>query len=210
MTTRFCIIRHGETDWNTEKRLQGHVDISLNAMGEAQARSVRPGLAGQVFAAAYSSDLERAWRTAEIATEELDIAVLPAPTFRERHYGVYQGLTPAEALARHPDVHRHHTARSLDYDYETGESLLRFAARVMDGFAELAARHRGENVLVFTHGGVLDIIYRAAVGQDLEAPRDFSIPNAALNWLECRNGDWSLISWADTSHLDRALDEVAE
>lgn len=211
MTTRFCLIRHGETDWNAEKRLQGQIDIQLNAMGEAQARAVRPGLAKYDFSAAYSSDLARAWRTAQMATDGLRMpAVLPAPTFRERHYGVYQGLTAAEALARHPEVHRHHATRNLEYDYETGESLCDFAVRVMDGFTELAARHRGETIVVFTHGGVLDIIYRVATGRGLEEPRDFPIPNAALNWLECQGGDWSLISWADTAHLSRTLDEVAE
>lgn len=92
-STRFCLVRYGETDWNAEKRLQGQADIGLNATG----RAMRAGLRAMRFAAAYSSDLARAWHTAEIATAGTEPAVLPAPTFRERHYGAHQGLTAAEA-----------------------------------------------------------------------------------------------------------------
>ena len=215
MTTRFCLIRHGETDWNTEKRLQGQMDIGLNAMGEAQALALRPGLIGHHFDAAYSSDLQRAWRTAQIALgKDKDPrhppTLRPAPALRERHYGVYQGLTSAEAQISHPEAHHCHHTRQLDYDYETGESLLTFSARVIEGLEALAARHRGGTVLAFTHGGVLDIVYRAAVGRTLDTPRDFPVPNAALNWLAYSDGKWLLESWADIHHLTRTLDEVAE
>lgn len=208
--TRFCLIRHGETDWNGEKRIQGHIDIDLNAAGEAQARAVGQGLAAHSFAAAYSSDLLRAWRTAQIATTGLGLAVSPAPTFRERHFGVLQGVTSQEARVQYPDVFHHHHARTPDYDYKGGESLIVFAARVMAGLEALAARHAGQNVLIFTHGGVLDVVHRAATGRALDAPRDFTLPNAAFNWVERGPDGWRLISWADCSHLDRALDEVLE
>lgn len=206
--TRFCLVRHGETDWNGEKRIQGQIDIDLNAAGEAQARAVRQGLRGHAFAAAYSSDLRRAWSTARIATEGLGLSVSPAPTFRERNFGVLQGLTAHEARLLLPEAHGHHLARTPDHDYGDGESLIDFQARVMAGLDELAVRHIGHAVLVFTHGGVLDIAYRAASGQALERQRDFALPNAALNWLEHRDTRWRLISWADCGHLDRALDEV--
>ena len=206
--TRFCLVRHGETDWNGEKRIQGQIDIDLNRAGLAQARAVAEGLRGQPFAAVYSSDLLRAWNTAQIAMAGRQITVSPAPTLRERHFGVLQGVTSLEASERHPDVHRHHQARTPDYDYETGESLIVFAARVMAGLEVLAARHVGQNVLAFTHGGVLDVVYRAAMGRALDERRDFSLPNAAFNWLEYGNAGWRLISWADCGHLNRALDEV--
>ena len=207
-STRFCLVRHGETDWNGEKRIQGQIDIDLNRSGQAQARAVAAGLRGQAFAAVYSSDLLRAWNTAQIAVAGRRIAVSPAPTLRERHFGVLQGVTSREASERHPDVHRHHQARTPDYDYETGESLIVFAARVMASLDALAARHAGQDVLAFTHGGVLDVVYRAATGRALDAPRDFTLPNAAFNWVEHSPSGWRLISWADCSHLDRALDEV--
>jgi len=208
--TRFCLVRHGETDWNSEKRVQGQIDIDLNAAGEAQARALRSGLSEHSFAAAYSSDLLRAWRTAQIATAGRGLAVSPAPTLRERHFGVLQGVTSQEASVQRPDVFHHHHARTPDYDYESGESLIVFAARVMAGLDALAARHAGGRVLAFTHGGVLDIVYRAAAGRALDAPRDFPLPNAGFNWLEHSDNGWRLISWADCSHLTGALDEVLE
>ena len=208
--TRLCLIRHGETDWNGEKRLQGQIDIDLNATGEAQAGALRPRLSAHSFAAVYSSDLLRAWRTAQIATDGLGLVASPEPALRERHFGVLQGVTSREAAVRYPHAHRHHQARTPDCDYETGESLLAFAARVTAALDVMAARHAGCKVLVFTHGGVLDVAYRAATGRLLEAPRDFQLPNAAFNWLEHGANGWRLISWADCSHLHRALDEVLE
>lgn len=208
-STRICLVRHGETAWNSERRVQGHIDIDLNAAGEAQARAAGRSLAAHSFAGVYSSDLQRAWRTAQIATAGLGLEVLPTPALRERHFGVLQGITSQEASEQEPHAHRHHLARTPDYDYETGESLLVFAARVMAGLEQLAARHAGRTVLAFTHGGVLDVAYRAATGRPLEAPRDFPLPNAALNWIERRNGAWRLISWADSSHLQQAMDELA-
>ena len=207
--TRFCLVRHGETDWNGERRIQGQIDIDLNSAGRAQARAVADGLRGHDFAAIYSSDLLRAWHTAQIAATGRQIAVSPAPTLRERHFGVLQGVTSLEASERHPEVHRHHQARTPDYDFETGESLIVFAARVLAGLEAMAGRHAGHSVLAFTHGGVLDIVYRAAAGRALQAPRDFPMPNAAFNWLEYDNEGWRLVSWADCRHLQRALDEVA-
>jgi probable phosphoglycerate mutase len=206
--TRFCLVRHGETDWNGERRIQGQIDIDLNRAGRAQAHAVAEGLRGQAFAAIYSSDLLRAWYTAQIAVAGRQVAVSPAPTLRERHFGVLQGVTSLEASERHPEVHRHHQARTPDYDYETGESLIVFAARVMAGLEVLAARHAGHSVLAFTHGGVLDVVHRAATGRALDAPRDFALPNAALNWVERDNAGWRLVSWADCRHLQRALDEI--
>lgn len=206
--TRFCLVRHGETDWNGEKRIQGQIDIDLNATGEGQARALRSALAGHSFDAIYSSDLLRALNTARIATAGLGVAVSPAPTLRERHFGVLQGTTPHEASRQYPEVHRHHQARTPDYDNLTGESLVTFAARVMAGLEAMATRHAGQHVLAFTHGGVLDVVYRAATGRAIDAPRDFTLGNAALNWLDYNGGRWQLIAWADSRHLRAALDEL--
>lgn len=206
--TRFCLIRHGETAWNAEKRIQGQIDVGLNATGEAQARAVPAGLAGQRFSVAYSSDLERAWTTATLAVASLGVPLLPESALRERHYGAYQGLTPDEAARQHPELHRRHLARDLDYDYDGGESLNAFAVRVRAGMDELVARHAGGTVLIFTHGGVLDVVYRTATGRPLDAPRDYTLPNAGINWVECQAGQWRVLSWADRRHLEATLDEV--
>lgn len=207
--TRFCLIRHGETDWNAEKRVQGQIDIDLNRTGQAQARAVADGLQGHEFSAIYSSDLRRALQTARIAMADRGIAVSPAPTLRERHFGFLQGLTAAEASVINPAAHHLHRMRDPDQAFETGETLRSFAERVLAGMTALAQRHAGETVVAFTHGGVLDVVYRAATGRPLEAPRDFTLGNAALNWVEFNAGRWQVISWGDSRHLLDALDELA-
>lgn len=206
MKTRFCLIRHGETAWNAERRVQGQIDIPLNATGESQAAAAGRGLADENFAAAYSSDLVRARATAgAVLTSQ---PILAEADLRERHYGVLQSLTMREAEALHPQAYRRHVARDPHYDLDGGESLDGFAKRVMAGLEALAERHVGQTVLVVTHGGVLDIVYRTATGRGLAAKRDFAIPNAAFNWLERDAAAWRILLWADQRHLGIALDEL--
>ena len=211
MTTRICLVRHGETEWNTQRRYQGQLDIGLNAVGEAQARAVSIALDWSGFAAIYASPLQRAWRTAQLAVAASDVAVLPAPTFQERNYGVFQGLTADEAVHLHPRAHDHYHLRTPEYDFETGESLVDFSDRVVTTLEEWSQRHEGQTIAAFTHGGVLDMAHRRATGRPLNGPRDFPIPNAGINWLEIDGSDWRILTWGDTAHLARgqALDEVA-
>jgi probable phosphoglycerate mutase len=204
------MVRHGETDWNVEKRIQGHIDIALNAAGQAQADAAAVGLAGHVFHAAYSSDLDRAWQTAQVIGCRHGLVVRRAPGLRERHYGVLEGLTTAEIAVRYPKAYAHYLARTPDHNFKTGETLVDFAVRIIAAIEALAAEHVGETVLLVSHGGVLDVCYRRATGRDLVAPRDFAIPNAALNWFEVGPDGWTLLAWADRSHLVRSLEESPE
>ncbi|KZE34215.1 histidine phosphatase family protein [Crenobacter luteus] len=209
LPTRFCLIRHGETDWNTERRIQGHLDRPLNARGLAQARDVARHLSARYrFDAIYSSDLTRTRQTAEPAAHALGLPARPHPALRERHYGRLQGLTYAEIAERHPQDHQRLKARQPDFTPEGGESLNALAARVREALTGFADRHPGGTVLVVTHGGVLDVAHRLASGAALSTPRDFDLPNAAFNWLRYAHGEWQLESWADTRHLADALDEL--
>jgi probable phosphoglycerate mutase len=204
-----CLVRHGETDWNVERRLQGHIDIPLNERGRAQAENTARSLAGMRFAALYTSDLARARQTAAAITRRLTMPEHIDPRLRERHYGLFQGLTYDEAARRHPEFYRRFTARELAFSFpECGESLHAFADRIRAALHEIALRHRGDHVLIVTHGGVLDIAYRIAAGREMESARDFPIPNAALNWIEHGPGGWRLRAWADERHLNDSLDEL--
>lgn len=210
MTTRFCFVRHGETAWNTVRRIQGHLDLPLNANGIAQARALAASLKDETFAALYSSDLERARHTAEAVGHVLRLPARLLPALRERNFGVFQGLTSEECAQRYAAAHSRMLAREPDFAMPGGESLTVFRRRVLDAVSDLARRHDGTQVLVATHGGVLDMLYRRATGQPLEAPRKCELPNAALNWIEVDGEDWALLAWADRSHLVAALDEVAQ
>ncbi|MBI4989651.1 MAG: histidine phosphatase family protein [Rhodocyclales bacterium] len=207
--TRLCLVRHGETAWNAERRIQGQLDVPLSAVGHAQARATANALAQESLCAIYSSDLARALHTAEAAAHLHKLPVRRHVGLRERHYGVLQTLTYGEFGRRHPGAYARFQAREEDFALPGGgESLRQFAARVMHCIDGIVAAHAGGQVLVVTHGGVLDILHRRAGGQPLSARRDFDIPNAALNWLEVSSGKWSILSWADRSHLTESLDEL--
>jgi probable phosphoglycerate mutase len=206
--TRLCVVRHGETDWNTGKRVQGQIDIPLSALGHAQARATGNALMGEGFAAIYSSDLVRARQTAEATAHLAHLPLQLSPGLRERHFGVFQGLTYEEAAARYPADYARHHARDPRFVPDGGESLLDLAARISTACEAIVRRHAGEAVALFTHGGVLDILHRQAAGKPLTTPRDFAIPNCAINWIEVVNGCWTLLSWAERDHLAGALDEL--
>ncbi len=209
MTTRLCLVRHGETAWNAERRIQGQLDVPLSAVGHAQARATANWLAREDFSAIYSSDLARALHTAEASAHLLKLPIQRSIGLRERHYGVFQTLTYAEMQRRYPQEYARFLARDAEFAFpDGGESLRRFAERVNQCIDAIVAAHPDGQVLVVTHGGVLDILHRRASGQPLSAPRDFEIPNAALNWLEVDQGKWTLLSWAERSHLAEALDEL--
>ncbi len=209
MLTRLCLVRHGETAWNAERRLQGHTDIPLNAHGVAQAQATAASLAGERFDAAYSSDLARARQTAEAIAGRCLLTPAFDERLRERHYGAFQSLTYDEARARFPDDYHRFETRDPGFALsEGGESLIEFAERVRSTLEAIASRHRGGTVLIVTHGGVLDIVHRLATGMHLQAPRDFGIPNAALNLIAWDGAAWSLIRWAEQRHLDQSLDEL--
>jgi len=204
-TTTLVLVRHGETAWNAEGRIQGHLDIPLNEIGVAQAAAVGRRLGAENFDAIYSSDLARALRTASpvVASPENDI--IRERRLRERHLGVLQGLTSDEAMTRQPDAWRTFKSRDANLELAGGESLGEFSRRVVDFVEDVRARHAGRRVLVVTHGGVLDAAYRHATAMAISAIRDFPIYNASINVISHAGGRWNIESWGDVSHLPQEL-----
>lgn len=210
MPTRICFIRHGETDWNAAKRIQGQIDIPLNETGHAQALAMAFNAAHYDFSAIYSSDLSRAFATAQRVAARRGLEVKTMPQLRERHYGIFQGITADEGAQRYPEAYVHYKARDPDYDFETGESMLGFAERVNAAIALMTRHHSGQTIAAICHAGVLDIVYRKATGRPLHTPRDFVIPNCALNWFRFDHQGWQLEAWDDHHHLAKVLMESAE
>ena len=203
--TRLIVVRHGETAWNVDTRIQGHLDIPLNDTGLWQARQLGDALAGEAISAIYTSDLLRARKTAQAVADATGAALVDEPGLRERAFGSFQGRTFAEVEAEHPEQARRWRQRDPDYAPQGGESLRVLRERVVDTTHRLAARHPGELVLLVTHGGVLDVLYRAATRQDIQAPRTWQLGNAAINRLLWTHGHGlSLVGWADTQHLEHA------
>ena len=210
-STHICFIRHGETTWNAERRMQGHIDIPLNTAGMGQAKRLSTALTQtkHSFDAIYSSDLERALHTANVVANALSLAVHTTPQLRERNVGQLQGLLLSEAPVLLPEIWQSHIARELDHDLGGGESIRAFHQR-MQGVLELLLRqHRGQSILAVSHGGSLDMIYRIVTQQALDAERVAVVPNTSLNWITHDGSVWSIQRWADTSHLsESALDDI--
>jgi len=209
--TSFCLVRHGETDWNAERRLQGQLDIPLNAQGQRQARQLADAVAaaGHRFDALYSSPLRRAHDTATPLAQAIGLPLASQPALMERHFGAMQGARLDEAASTHPEAWAAYSARSLHHDLYGGESIQTFADRIHGAVRQLAEAHRGQRVLLVAHGGVLDMIYRLASGQPLQGQRMIVVPNASLNWLSYNGTQWQVDLWADTRHLgETALDEI--
>jgi probable phosphoglycerate mutase len=209
--TRILAIRHGETDWNVDTRIQGQLDIPLNDTGRWQAGRMAQALAHEPIRAIYASDLLRARETAQALAHATGLPVLGAPGLREREFGIFEGKTFAEIAALWPEQSLLWRRRDPEFAPEGGESLLQFRQRVTRTAQDLAQRHGGELIALVSHGGVMDVLYRAATRQDLQAPRTWALGNAAINRLLWTPQGFSLVGWSDTNHLmdDEPLDEAA-
>lgn len=200
--TRIIAIRHGETSWNATGRIQGHTDIPLNATGQAQAQQAAQALADETLAAIYSSDLQRAWQTAQALATTTQTALHPEPGLRERCFGVFEGRTFAEVAQSHPEDSLRWRKRDPHLVFPGGgESLLQLRERIAATVQRLAQQHVGEQIALIAHGGVMDILYRLATQQDLQAPRTWALTNTAINRLLWTPQGLSLVGWGDVRHL---------
>jgi broad specificity phosphatase PhoE len=175
MSTTILLARHGETDWNRERRVQGHADRPLNETGIAQARALAETLAGEPIEAVYSSDLERAYETARIVAESRGLGVTALRELREKHFGTWEGLTDVEVLERFPHAH--------DGPWGDAETTAELAERVLDALRRIAGRHPGGQVLVVSHGGPLRAVLRHC-----RAEADGSIANCHVAQIAVRDG----------------------
>lgn len=211
--TEIWFIRHGETDWNRQRRLQGWQDIPLNEFGVNQASLLAARMRAEARStpihAIYSSDLQRAHDTAAAIAAATGAPLTTHTGLRERGFGLFEGRTYAEIEQRWPEESARWRKREPAWAPQGGESLLQVRERLTRTLHELVARHPGQQVALVAHGGVMDQLYRLATGQDLQAPRTWALGNTAVNRLLWTAQGLSLVGWADTSHLeDDSLDET--
>ena len=209
--TRFCLVRHGETDWNAQRRLQGHTDIDLNARGLAQAEQMARAIKriNLAFDVLYTSDLQRAAKTAKAIEQLFSTSAITNAGLRERHLGALQGLTTDEAPQLEPDLWKSHLSRNVTEELRGGESIQQFADRISTALEKIREQYLGKTVLLVSHGGALDMMYRIASNQPLDAAKAVAVPNASLSWISHDGQSWKVDGWADTSHLENlALDNL--
>lgn len=199
--TELVLIRHGETAWNRERRMQGQTDTPLSEIGHAQARALGERMARDAFTTIYSSDLKRAWDTAAAIARLSGHEIVSEPRLRERTFGVFEGLSYDEMTQRYPAEHARFSLREPDYAVPGGESPRQFFERSLACLEDIAAAHPGETVLVVTHGMILDTAYRAAHQMPLHVKREAPLLNASLNTFRREPQAWIQVSWADVEHL---------
>jgi 2,3-bisphosphoglycerate-dependent phosphoglycerate mutase len=199
--TELILLRHGETDWNRELRFQGHVDVALNAIGLEQARRLARRLARETAHRLYASDLLRAQQTASPVAQQLGLASVSNPALREQSFGRVDGMKVDDIKAQYPQAWEGWLRFQEDFCMPEGESTRQFHTRVMDAVYRLVASHPDETLVVVTHGGVLDMIYRTARSLGLNGPRQSEIPNAGLNRVRVHDAGIDILAWADVQHL---------
>ena len=187
--TTVLLVRHGETDWNRARRIQGQSDPPLNERGREQARALAERLAGTQLDAVYASDLGRARETAEILAARLELPVVVDPQLRELDFGSWEGYTVEELNAREPDA----VARWLatgEAAWERGESHAELADRVHSAVRKLAEIHAGGQILLVAHGGPVRALLMEADGLDFVTERrDYpAVENCALSRIAVENG----------------------
>ena len=195
------IVRHGETVWNREGRIQGHTDVGLSHRGLEQARMLAERLRPVRFDAAYASDLSRAADTAAAVLVGRDVPIYPTPRLREYHKGAFEGLTEGELRAKYPTEYPGYIAKDLDYAPEGGESTREVSERMSSVINGIKENHLNDTVLVVGHGGSLRAAMMALLGMSLDANWRFLFGNCHLTIVDTYRDNAVLRLFNDGSHL---------
>lgn len=201
---RIIAVRHGQTAWNVEQRMQGQLDTALDATGRWQAQQLAHALRHEAIDAIVASDLTRTMHTAQPLAQCLGLRVWPQPGLRERCFGDFEGFTYAHIAQHWPADAARWRVREAAFAPARGESLVGFYRRCVDTAEQLALEGAGRTVVWVTHGGVLDCLYRAATRIALDSPRTWPLGNAAINRLLHGDQGLMLVGWGDTHHLETA------
>ena len=209
--TRVLAIRHGETAWNVDTRIQGQLDVPLNDIGRWQAHRLALAVSDEGIDAVYASNLLRAMQTAQAVAAGTGREIVTDPGLRERGFGVFEGLTYAEIQQRFPEMSERWRKRDPTFGAPGGETLRDFFDRSVATVTRLALAHPGQTIAVVSHGGVMDALYRAAARVALDAPRSWQLGNASINRLLHTPQGFTLVGWSDTFHLeDDSLDDTSD
>lgn len=201
---KLIAVRHGETEWNVAGREMGQLDSPLTERGIRQAEALANRLRGLQFSALYSSDLGRAMRTAQIVSSATSVAVLVDADLRERNMGIFQGFTKKEMAQQFPAEYSDYLRLGHTYRIPHGESAEQRLERSIRALTAIAERHADETVVVVTHGGFLMGFFEHVLGMSPGNGWRFKRQNAAFNCFEYSAARWTLQTWNETSHLQRA------
>ena len=200
--TKLIFIRHGETEWNAQERWQGFQNSPLTANGKQQTQALGKRMGKVTFDHLYSSDLGRAYETAQPIAEATGHSIVTETFLREKNLGIFEGLTRSELLERFPETYQHFQKCEPGFVIPNGESIDQFFERCVAGFEVLVNRHPQETLVVVAHGGVLANLFRFIFDLPFEVPSPFEVKNTSINTVSFREGRWKMHTWGDTAHLD--------
>lgn len=204
--TDILIIRHGQTAWNTQKRLQGHSDIPLNENGRLQAVTLAEILRDEPLDAIFSSDLQRAYQTAYEIAKIHNLPVHQDRSFRERCYGICEGMKDGEIREAYPESYKAWYAADPDHFFPDGErkteSPRQFHHRAVNAIREAVTRYPGKKIAIVTHFGVIETAYRTAQNIPLGTHCRMPVLNTSINRFRWTDGTLELLQWGEASHLE--------
>lgn len=199
------MIRHGQSTWNREHRIQGQLDPPLSEEGRHQAELLAGRFLGRSFSGLYASDLKRAWETAEILGRTLKLQAEARPGLREIYLGDWEGLNTQDIAERYPEAWAS-WVEEPDWDVVPGgEGAAWFETRAAAALDEILERHVAGDVLVVTHGGVIQIALHRVVGRPSRGLFPFKIQNASITQIEKREGRMVIAGVNDIAHLEGEL-----
>ena len=199
--TEIILIRHGETEWNSQQRMQGHSNSDLSSVGQAQIQALGQWMKNVPFDLIYSSDSLRAKQTAEAITQFSGHDLQFDQRLREKNLGVFEGLTSEEARERHPEVFRLFKTAGSKYVIDEGESTQQLQDRALEIVEEIRIKHPEERVLMVTHGGFIRVVMKHSLGLSLETPTRFLIRNTGVFRLVWED-KWIVSQMGGVSHLE--------
>ena len=195
--------RHGETDWNMQKRVQGWGNSSLTELGVQQAKALGDYLSGTELNAIYSSSSPRALQTAELIRGKRMLEIIPEDELREINLGSWEGMFYSEIENIYPeqfDNFWNHPEQYIPLDGETYEALRK---RISGKLEEIAKKHQGETILVVAHGVVIRTLYTYFRNQSIRDIIHGPHPKSAcLCMVEKKYGIWNIMKWNETKHYD--------
>lgn len=194
-------VRHGQTDWNTERRMQGCRDIPLNEKGRAQAKACGESLRDTHFDAVYCSPLSRAYDTCMAIVGEREVEVVTDDRLREFNYGIWEGKYFEEAMQDNPELWYIHWVKPGEFAIPEGDSAVGKLAEAESFFEELLPKHEGQNVLLVSHGYTCQFIIAAALNLHLNDVQYFYQDNASVSLIQIANERRFLRLFNDTCHL---------
>ena len=204
MTTHLLLIRHGQTEWNRDRRIQGNGDSPLTERGQAQAQAAANALARFDVAALYASDAGRALQTSEPIANATGHRPQTDIRLRERHYGLFEGKTYEDLRRNHTELLDEYLKRDPDFIVPGGESLAQVQARTVAACTEIAQRHTGQHVAIVAHGGTIRAFARYVLGVPLPVVWRAQISNGALTIVRFKEEaefPWLMVTLNEIAHL---------